>query len=87
MNYRGLADPTERRIPILSLTLLRNLIQRLCSVSPSAKDGGVWFPVVHSHVLVQALLSRVHHSLRRNADADLIQTTLGLLIAITKYEL
>jgi hypothetical protein len=57
---------------------LRNLIQRL--------SCGVWYSVVHHHVLVQSLLSRLHHSLRRQADSDLVQTVLGLLISVGKSE-
>ena len=61
---------------------MRNLVQRLSAVG----DDGGWYDIVHRQVLVQSLLSRLHHSLRAQADMDLVTAVLGLLIAVAKTE-
>ena len=70
------------QVPLLSISLMRNLVQRLSAVG----DDGGWYDIVHRQVLVQSLLSRLHHSLRAQADMDLVTAVLGLLIAVAKTE-
>ena len=65
--------------PILAIGLLRNLLQRL-------DDPSIWYPVIHRNVMVQALLSRLHNSLKKQGDTDLIHSIFGLLISIAKTE-
>ena len=63
---------------------MRILVQRLSAISDG--DDGDWNDILHRQVLVQSLLSRLHHSLRAQTDIDLVTTVLGLLIAIAKTE-
>ena len=70
------------QVPLLSISLMRNLVQRLSAVG----DDGGWYDILHRQVLVQSLLSRLHHSLRAQADMDLVTAVLGLLIVLAKTE-
>ena len=70
------------QVPVLSISLMRNLVQRLSAVNGG--DDGEWYDILHRQVLAQSLLSRLHHSLRAQTDMDLITAVLGLLIAIAK---
>ena len=73
------------QVPILSISLMRNLVQRLSAASGEGPD--CWYHILHRQVLVQSLLSRLHHSLRGQMHMDLVTAVLGLLIALAKTEL
>ena len=63
---------------------MRNVIQRLSAAS--GDDADCWYHILHRQVLVQSLLSRLHHSLRGQTHMDLVTAILGLLIALAKTE-
>lgn len=64
-------------VPVLAVSLLRNLIHRL-------DDPGLWFDLFHKQVVLQALLSQVHHCLHRQRDTNVILALLGLLSVMAK---
>ncbi|TRY70692.1 hypothetical protein TCAL_16356 [Tigriopus californicus] len=77
---KGLEPHKElAHVPVLAVSLLRNLIHRL-------DDPSLWFDLFHKQVILQALLSQVHHCLHRQRDTNVILALLGLLSVMAKSE-
>eukprot|EP00095_Tigriopus_kingsejongensis_P005661 maker-scaffold209_size256900-snap-gene-1.27 protein:Tk05661 transcript:maker-scaffold209_size256900-snap-gene-1.27-mRNA-1 annotation:"nucleoporin nup188 homolog" len=66
-------------VPILALSLLRNLIHRL-------DDPMIWFDLFHKQVMLQALLCQVHHCLHRQRDTHVILALMGVLSVMARSE-
>ena len=65
--------------PVLAVSLFRSLVLRL-------NDPDLWFPTVHQAVLLQALLSQLHHDLRAGARSRLSSEVLALLGTMARTE-
>ena len=77
----------------MAVNLLGNLIQRLRDASGGSSESA-WYPIFHERLLLQTLLSRVHHSLRTcggkedpaaaSAAAEVVHGVLGVLLLIAR---
>ena len=67
----------DQREAVLTLGLLRSLLQRLSNVQE-------WYGVIHRRSLLHVILSHTHHSLRSIVNPEVIQASLSLCLAFSK---
>ncbi len=76
-------EAAAQQVPVLAVNLLRNLLQRLSNKTDD-DHSNIWFPVFHRRVLLQTLLSRLHHDLRARQRPELAQSVLGILTLLAR---